>query len=50
MSMIKVFEYMAIGLPFVLFELAQARRGAGDADLVVAEPTPQALGEGIVAA
>jgi glycosyltransferase involved in cell wall biosynthesis len=49
MSMIKVFEYMAIGLPFVLFDLAQARRDAGDAALVVAKPTPQALGEGIVA-
>ena len=47
--MIKVFEYMAIGPPFVLFDLAQARRDAGDAALVVAEPTPQALGEGIVA-
>jgi glycosyltransferase involved in cell wall biosynthesis len=49
MSMIKVYEYMAIGLPFVLFDLAQARRDAGDAALVVAKPTPQALGEGIVA-
>ena len=50
MSMIKVFEYMALGLPFVLFDLAQARRDAGDAALVVAEPKPpQALGEGIVA-
>ena len=49
MSMIKVFEYMALGLPFVLFDLAQARDDAGDAGLVVAEPTPRALGEGIVA-
>jgi len=49
MSMIKVYEYMAIGLPFVMFDLAQARRDAGDAALVVAEPTPQALGDGIVA-
>ncbi|MFL5237231.1 MAG: glycosyltransferase family 4 protein [Rhizomicrobium sp.] len=49
MSMIKVFEYMALGLPFVLFDLAQARGDAGDAGLVVAEPTPRALGEGIVA-
>lgn len=49
MSMIKVFEYMAVGLPFVLFDLAQARHDAGGAALVVAEPTPQALGEGIVA-
>jgi glycosyltransferase involved in cell wall biosynthesis len=49
MSMIKVFEYMAVGLPFVLFDLAQARHDAGGAALVVAEPTPQALAEGIVA-
>lgn len=49
MSMIKVFEYMALGLPFVLFDLAQARSDAGDAGLVVTEPTPRALGEGIVA-
>jgi glycosyltransferase involved in cell wall biosynthesis len=49
MSMIKVFEYMAIGLPFVQFDLAQARLDAGDAGLAVTEPTPQALGEGIVA-
>ncbi|MBV9241127.1 MAG: glycosyltransferase family 4 protein, partial [Acidobacteria bacterium] len=49
MSMIKVFEYMALGLPFVLFDLPQARRDAGDAALVVAKPTPQALGEGIAA-
>ncbi|WGD54989.1 glycosyltransferase family 4 protein [Bradyrhizobium sp. CB1650] len=49
MSMIKVFEYMAVGLPFVLFDLPQARCDAGDAALVVPEPTPQALGEGIVA-
>jgi glycosyltransferase involved in cell wall biosynthesis len=49
MSMIKVFEYMAIGLPFVLFDLAQARHDAGEAGLVVAEPTPQALGEAIMA-
>jgi glycosyltransferase involved in cell wall biosynthesis len=49
MSMIKVYEYMAVGLPFVLFDLAQARRDAGDAGLVVAEPTAQALGKAIVA-
>lgn len=49
MSMIKVFEYMAIGLPFVLFDLPQARRDAGDAAVVVGKPTAQALGEGIVA-
>jgi glycosyltransferase involved in cell wall biosynthesis len=40
---------MAMGLPFVLFDLAQAKLDAGAAARVVAEPTPQALGEGIVA-
>jgi glycosyltransferase involved in cell wall biosynthesis len=48
MSMIKVFEYMALGLPFVQFDLRQATSDAGAAALVVASPTPQALGDGIV--
>jgi glycosyltransferase involved in cell wall biosynthesis len=48
MSMIKVFEYMALGLPFVQFDLMQAKSDAGPAALVVADPTPQALGEGII--
>jgi glycosyltransferase involved in cell wall biosynthesis len=48
MSMIKIFEYMALGLPFVQFDLRQAKSDAGAAALVVANPTPQALGDGIV--
>jgi glycosyltransferase involved in cell wall biosynthesis len=48
MSMIKVYEYMALGLPIVQFDLKQARSDAGAAALVVAEATPQALGEGIL--
>jgi glycosyltransferase involved in cell wall biosynthesis len=48
MSMIKVFEYMALGLPFVQFDLIQAKSDAGAAALVVANSTPQALGDGIV--
>jgi glycosyltransferase involved in cell wall biosynthesis len=48
MSMNKVFEYMALGLPFVQFDLTQAKSEAGAAALVVADPTPQALGKGIV--
>ena len=48
MSMIKVFEYMALGLPIVQFDLAQAKNDAGGAARTVADPTPQALGEAIV--
>jgi glycosyltransferase involved in cell wall biosynthesis len=48
MSMIKVFEYMALGLPFVQFDLTQVKADAGDAALLVADPTPQALGEKII--
>jgi glycosyltransferase involved in cell wall biosynthesis len=47
LSMNKVFEYMALGLPFVQFDLKQARRDAGDAALVVEEVSPVALGGGI---
>jgi glycosyltransferase involved in cell wall biosynthesis len=43
LSMNKVFEYMALGLPFVQFELAQARLEAGGAGVSASEPTPQAL-------
>ncbi len=48
LSMNKVFEYMALGLPFVQFDLTQAKSEAGAAARVVADPTPQALGEAIV--
>jgi glycosyltransferase involved in cell wall biosynthesis len=47
-SMIKVFEYMALGLPIVQFDLMQAKSDAGASALVVADPTPQALARGIV--
>jgi glycosyltransferase involved in cell wall biosynthesis len=43
LSMNKVFEYMALGLPFVQFNLPQSRSEAGDAALVAAECTPEAL-------
>ena len=49
LSMNKVFEYMALGLPFVQFDLAQARREAGAAALVVDDATPEALAEAIIA-
>jgi glycosyltransferase involved in cell wall biosynthesis/peptidoglycan/xylan/chitin deacetylase (PgdA/CDA1 family) len=33
LSMIKIFEYLAFGLPVVLYDLAEGRRSAGDAAL-----------------
>ena len=49
LSMNKVFEYMALGLPFVQFDLEQATKEAGDAGRVVMAPTANALGHSIVA-
>ena len=49
LSMNKVFEYMMMGLPFVQFDLAQARAEAGGAGLVVAEHSAAALARAIVA-
>lgn len=48
LSMNKVFEYMALGLPFVQFDLAQSRLEAGDAGFVAKEPTPEAMAEAII--
>jgi glycosyltransferase involved in cell wall biosynthesis len=48
LSMNKVFEYMALGLPFVQFDLAQSRLEAGDAGFVAKEPTPAAMADAIV--
>lgn len=48
LSMNKVFEYMAMGLPFVMFDLMQARKEAGAAGRVVYEPTPLALARAMV--
>jgi glycosyltransferase involved in cell wall biosynthesis len=47
-SMNKVFEYMALGIPFVQFDLAQSRREAGDAAVVVPEATPERLAQSVV--
>ncbi|WP_233384818.1 glycosyltransferase family 4 protein [Methylobacterium sp. C25] len=47
-SMNKVFEYMAVGLPFVLFDLVQSKSEAGEAALIVDRPTPDVLANGIV--
>jgi hypothetical protein len=45
----QIARHAGTGCRSSLFDLAQARRDAGDAALVVAEPMPQALGEGTVA-
>ncbi len=49
LSMNKVFEYMALGLPFVQFDLDQSKGEAGEAALVVEEATSTALACGMVA-
>jgi glycosyltransferase involved in cell wall biosynthesis len=49
LSMNKVFEYMMLGLPFVMFDLAQARSEAREAALVVEDDTPERLADGILA-
>lgn len=48
LSMNKVFEYMALGLPIVMYPLVQAATEAGHAAHVVPESTPEALAEGIL--
>lgn len=49
LSMNKVFEYMALGLPFVQFDLDQSKGEAGEAALIVAEATAPALARGMIA-
>jgi glycosyltransferase involved in cell wall biosynthesis len=48
LSMNKVFEYMALGLPFVQFDLQQSRLEAGEAGYVAKSATPQGLAEAMV--
>lgn len=48
LSMNKVFEYMMLGIPFVQFDLQQARQEAGEAALVVSGQGPVALADGII--
>lgn len=48
LSMNKVFEYMMLRLPFVMFDLAQARSEARDAALVARDGTPEALADAMV--
>lgn len=49
LSMNKVFEYMMLGLPFVMYDLAQARSEARDAALVAEDCTPAAMADGLLA-
>lgn len=46
-SMIKVFEYMAMGIPMVSFRLSETVRLAGDTLTVAAQNTTAALGDAI---
>ncbi|WP_244542737.1 glycosyltransferase family 4 protein [Devosia crocina] len=48
LSMNKVFEYMMLGIPFVQFNLAQARREAGSAALVTTDHSAAALARNIM--
>lgn len=45
----KVAEYMAMRQPVVAFDLEETRRTAGDAAVFVTPPTPEVLGDAIVA-
>lgn len=44
-SMNKVFEYMAMGIPFVQFDLSEGRRSAGEASLYARDNSPVDLAE-----
>lgn len=46
-SMIKVFEYMALGIPMVSYRLSETLRLAGDTLTLAEEATPAALGRAI---
>ena len=47
-SLNKVFEYMALGIPFVQYDLAESRSQAGAAAVIAKDPTPEGLGKAIV--
>lgn len=49
LSMNKVFEYMMLGIPFVQFDLTQARQEAGGAALVTTRHSAAALADNIIA-
>jgi glycosyltransferase involved in cell wall biosynthesis len=48
LSMNKVFEYMALGLPFVQFNLQQSAREAGEAAMILPHSTAEYLADGIL--
>jgi glycosyltransferase involved in cell wall biosynthesis len=48
LSMNKVFEYMMMGLPFVQFDLTQARAEAGGAAAIINEHSAAALAQAII--
>jgi glycosyltransferase involved in cell wall biosynthesis len=48
LSMNKVFEYMALGLPFVQFNLQQSAREAGEAAMILPHSTAECLADGIL--
>lgn len=48
LSMNKVFEYMALGMPFVQFDLEQAKIDAGEAAHVVPDRTAESLAQGMM--
>lgn len=48
LSMNKVFEYMMLGLPFVMFDLDQAKSEAREAALIAEDCSPEALADGIL--
>lgn len=47
-SMNKVFEYMALGIPFVQFDLKESRLAAGEAALTTSDHSAAGLAAGIV--
>jgi glycosyltransferase involved in cell wall biosynthesis len=47
-SLNKVFEYMALGIPFVQYDLAESRSQTGAAAVIAKDPTAEGLGEAIV--
>lgn len=49
LSMNKVFEYMMLGIPFVQFDLTQARREAGPAAVIASGHSASELADSIIA-
>lgn len=48
-TMVKVIDYLAIGRGTVSFNLTETRLAAGDAALIVYQPTPRALADALLA-